>query len=402
MAEAAGTVKRISIEDGSIAKILRGPTAPLTCLCLGPNDSIFAGCWDKTIWQFNLNSKPSTPSLPPVQYSNGHSDFVKSVLFLHLADNSPLLITGSADGDILFWSPSPTGSTKPLHRLSPQSRAIEHLAIDPLSSPSTPTIYAATSQRDIHTFTLPSTLTTLTTTTLNPTPLLLHETSVYSLHFDADADLWTSSADKTAKHTPRSDDDSNPFQSQKPDTTLQHPDFVRAVLTTPPLPVVGILVVTACRDEHVRIWSATSAQLLHLFRGHYEEVTGLCLVSVSVPRGPGPVGAGAKAASGARRGLVAASVSIDGTVRTWDYTPSGIERAVVARERGGAAEGGEMVGGDGGGTLILSPGKKDDKSGGGGGGGNEFGLTEEEEAELRALMEGEEEEGLDKMAMGEQ
>ena len=281
------------------------------------------------------------------------------MLFLHLSEKTPLLISGGAEGDILFWSPVSTGSTKPIHRLSPQSRAIEHLALDPFSSASSPAIYAAPSQRDIHYFTLPSTLADIKSTTLSPTPLVLHETSVYALHFDTDGDLWTCSADKTAKHTPRSE------------TSGECNAFTRDILTTPPQPGIGITVITACRDENVRIWSASTGSLLHLFSGHYDEVTSLALVSLSSPSILLTSPWRSNLLHYGQQTMAVASVSIDGTVRTWDISPSGIEDA-NAQDRSVEA----------GGTVPDKPSTEHKQ-------GNDFGLTDEEEAELRAIMEDE-------------
>lgn len=74
--------------------------------------------------------------------------------------------------------------------------------------------------------------------------LLVHDTSVYKLLFDADGDLWTASADKTAKCLVRDD-------AWKPNLTLKHPDFVRDVVVHEQ----GGWVITACRDEEVRVWN---------------------------------------------------------------------------------------------------------------------------------------------------
>lgn len=111
----------------------------------------------------------------------------------------------------------------------------------------------------------------------------------------------------------------------------------------------------------MRVWNAGGGELLHVFSGHFEEVTGLALV-------------------GPRSTMMVASVSIDGTVRRWDVSARGVQAAAAAGE--------ENSGGDG------TQGKGIEK--------NEFGLTEEEEEELRALMEDEEREGLERVARDEQ
>lgn len=167
-------------------------------------------------------------------------------------------------------------------------------------------------------------------------PILAHETSVYKLRFDADGDLWTASADKTARHLVRS-------RGWEADTTLLHPDFVRDVVVSER----AGLVVTACRDEEVRVWDASSGDLVCTYSGHFEEVTGLALVE------------------GGRKVV---SVSIDGTVRKWSLERNDmaryLEEAKREEESGDAAED-QQVPVEGSGSM----------------------LTAEEEAELAELME---------------
>jgi len=175
-----------------------------------------------------------------------------------------------------------------------QSRAITDLVLDQFSDQVNPVIFVATSERDIYSVTLPLSSQPLNSKTIVVSePIIAHETSVYRLFFDADGDLWTASADKTAKHLVRED-------GWKADTTLQHPDFVRDVVVHER----GGWVVTACRDEEVRVWNRSTGVLHHTFSGHFEEVTGLCLI-----------------------GDVVVTVSIDATVRQWSLAPGELKKA---------------------------------------------------------------------------
>lgn len=153
---------------------------------------------------------------------------------------------------------------------------------------------------------------------------------MYRIRFDADGDLWTASADKTAKHLVRD-------RSWQSDTTLQHPDFVRDVL---PFEELG-LAVTACRDEEVRVWEISSGELVCTYSGHFEEITGL-----------------ARVASDARKVV---SVSIDGTVRQWS-----LERQDMVKYQEDLAKG----------DKVEEEAEK-----------KEGLLTAEEEAELAELMD---------------
>lgn len=341
VAESVSTVRSIAVNDGKVKSVWSGPTAPVTSICFAHNGkSMWAGCWDKKIytWDIGPGAAFASKSSPDV-LKGGHMDFVKCLLNVRTPDGQELVLSGGADGDIIFWSLLGQRS----HVLKGQSRGIEHLAVDPLSPPEAPVIFVATSQRDIFQFTLPSS-TSLKTAILSE-PILVHETSVYELFFDADGDLWTASADKTAKHLVRED-------GWKPDTTLTHPDFVRDIVVHEK----GGWVITACRDEEVRVWNRSTGDLHHIFSGHFEEVTGLCLL-----------------------GDLLVSVSIDATVRKWSLAPQDLQRVVEELKNPK--------------DLELEEVKPDAGLGM---------LTAEEEAELRELMENEEAELQDLMAEGKQ
>ena len=334
VAESAGTVKRVALGAGKVTNTYRGPTAPVTSACFGPDDTIYAGCWDKSIWRWHVQL-PEKAS-PPGEKDIAHVDFVKCLVSVRVG-NRNLIITGGAEGDIMFWEPP---STK-LHTLRGQSRAITDLILDPFSDQANPVVFVSTSERDIYSITLPSSEALNSKTITVSEALIAHETSVYKLCFDVDGDLWTASADKTAKHLVRED-------GWKADTTLRHPDFVRDIVVHER----GGWVITACRDEEVRVWNRSTGDLHHTFSGHFEEVTGLCLM-----------------------GDLVVSVSIDATVRQWSLAQGELAKA---REEVLNPKGLEEA-------ETVEP--------------NADGLlTEEEERELRELMENEERELQDLMA----
>lgn len=294
--------------------------------------TLYAGCWDKNIYASALapTATTGTPPRPPL---SGHSDFVKCLLTTSLG-GTPLLISGGADATIIVWN---LHTGKALHKLTGHTKALQHLAIDPLSlssSDETLTLFTASSDPEIRRWHISLTAAYELPDSLDA-PIRAHETSVYALRFDGEGDLWTASADKTAKHLVRD-------RGWEADTSLPHPDFVRDVLVADP--VVG-LVVTACRDEEVRVWDVASGGLVCCYSGHYEEVTGLAMLG--------------------RLGMV--SVSIDGTVRKWS-----LERKEMVRFLEELKEEEE-----GGGVKEIEVEK---------GGGV---LTAEEEAELAELMDDE-------------
>ncbi|TKA22670.1 hypothetical protein B0A50_07763, partial [Salinomyces thailandicus] len=254
-------------------------TAPLTSLALCEElGCLFAGCWDKRIHAFPLASHTNTaagadgeqqpqqqqqqPAPPPLA---AHTDFVKCVLTASL-DGQPILLSGAADATIIIWD---LQTRTPLHKLKGHVKALQDLAIDPFSLPeqggaaTSFELFSASSDREIRRWFISRTAAYELPESLEK-PILAHETSVYKLRFDGSGDLWTASADKTAKHLIRD-------RGWEAETVLPHPDFVRDVVVAE---LAGV-VVTACRDEEVRVWGLGSGELVCVYEGHFEEVMAL-------------------------------------------------------------------------------------------------------------------------------
>jgi len=299
---------------------------------------LYAGCWDKSIWSWDA----TTRALRRRYF--GHADFVKAVVCVRApwlspaldasssdGDDGDLLISGGADACIIVWRAS--NGTK-LHTLRGHTRGILSLAIAPLflfsslpndddqfsnsTARSTLELFSAGSDPSIRRWQLtPDSARELAA-------VHTHATSVDAIRFhvplDAtlpeDVELWTASADKTAQcltpppsatgnvATDAATATATAASSWTPHTTLPHADFVRDVLA---VPGEG-LVVTACRDEGVRVWDTSgdgdgdddgddAAACVHVYDGHYDEVTALASV---------------------KGGRQVVSVGIDGTVRCWD------------------------------------------------------------------------------------
>lgn len=345
VAEAGGSVTGLRLTSKERFKTPSGSNAPLTSLAtynVGNNLTVYAGCWDKSIWAYRFDRKGQDGGLKPTQASSfiAHADFVKSLAVAYTPDKQPVLISGGADGEVRFWSLE----GKALATLKPQARAIECIVADPFSPIEAPVMMFSTSQREIFQVLLPPLAEINSKTMQLSAPIIAHETSVYGLHFDGDGDLWTASADKTAKRLVRDN-------SWAPDIVLQHPDFVRDVVTHDRYG----LVITACRDEEVRVWDRATSALHHVFSGHYEQVTGLAL-----------------------SGDLLISVSIDATLRRWSLAPQDLRKAIETAKNPDLAKEAVEPQAD----LGM--------------------LTEEEEAELRALMEEEETDSLEKMAKDDQ
>ena len=215
-----------------------------------------------------------------------------------------ILISGSADASIILWNIE-TGEK--LHTLKGgHTRGILDLAVDPISYPSSSPaeqdglkmiVFSAGSDREIRRWRISDDLSTASEIETDK-PVLQHETSVYRLHFDADDDLWTASADGSVKCLSRE-------RGWQADTTLVHGDYVRAVAVDER----GGWVVTAGRDEDVKIWDRASGKLHHTFSGHFEEITGMLLTDQMV-----------------------VTVSIDATIRRWSLKAKDMEIAVKEAE----------------------------------------------------------------------
>lgn len=172
---------------------------------------------------------------------------MKALLYASVGTKQ-LLISGGADAVILIWD-AQTGEK--LHALKGHARGVQTLALDPLSLPEdgptteSITFFSGDSSREIRCWSLTPTHAVEVDSRggTEISPLMAHETSVYTLRFDADGDLWTASADKAAKCLVRN-------RSWEADMELVHPDFVRDVIVDEE----GGWVVTACRDEEVRLW----------------------------------------------------------------------------------------------------------------------------------------------------
>ena len=253
-----------------------------------------------------------------------------------------ILASGSADASIIIWN---VESGERLFVLKTPGRGILDLAVDPESlnydresegdGQGEVIIFSAGSLGEICRWAIKQDL-SVAREIESDKPIIQHETSVYKLSFDMDGDLWTASADTTIHCLSR-------HHSFTPSLTLSHSDYVRSVA----IDEVGGYVVSAGRDEGVKVWDKGSGELKGVFEGHWEEVMGLVVV---------------------RRRVV--SGGIDGTVRVWGLDAQSFERAAKEAEdmRNGVEE------------VKVAEGDVEGKE-------NPFGIDEDEMRELEELME---------------
>lgn len=234
-----------------------------------------------------------------------------SYFLLLLANGMQCLISGGADTKIMVWDTATGERLYTIRDKSDTMMAIQDLTVDVESSSESEIILvSSSSDPHIRRWRLDLSSGTQILDTIDATPtqsqpsrdtILEHETSVYKVVFsdddDEDSDLWTASADGSAKCLSRA-------RNWSAEETYIHGDYVRAVVVTTDWAV------TAGRDEDLKVWNRATGKLWHTYEGHYEEVTGLVLLDE-------------------KRVL---SISIDGTVRSWGLQKAALQTARKERE----------------------------------------------------------------------
>jgi WD40 repeat protein len=282
----------------------------------GPRErTLVAGSWDKNVWSWDIETRQ-----PGYRFA-GHSDFVKAVTCTKIGGKD-VLISGGADQKIMIWDMANGNRLHVLQDSVTAMLAVQSIAVDPiLSTEGEAVIVTAGSDPFLRRWKVRLDGWEQLVDTMPGAPnverrsVKVHESGVYKVLFDLSAgevDLWTASADGSSKCLSRG-------KGFSVEDNFDHGGHVRAVVVT------DMWVVTAGRDEDVKIWDRASGKLYCSLEGHYDEVTDLVLLD---------------AGHGSQERL--ASVSIDGTVRTWPLDKAGVDAAVEEqREAGTKAAGNE-------------------------------------------------------------
>ncbi|KAI8613083.1 WD40-repeat-containing domain protein [Chytriomyces sp. MP71] len=271
----SGHVARMTdLATGRASVTYRGHKGPVTCVEIqydsasGTPGFVLTGSWDKSIRKFDAKTGES------LQTFTGHADFVKCILLVPAFVDSKLsyiLLSGSSDSTIKKWD---TNAGKLLQTWKSHTRPVEALVLAESDEATAQIlhVYSGSSDTSIRKWDVEA------GTVMQTLPG--HLTSVYNLAM-VDDELWSVSADKTAKRWN--------LEAAKPDSSFEHPDFVKCIC------VHGSYVITGCRDENIRVFDLTSEKCINVIEGHFGEVS--CLEV-----------AGGRLWSG----------SLDATIRSWD------------------------------------------------------------------------------------
>ncbi|BFZ55504.1 hypothetical protein PYCC9005_002545 [Savitreella phatthalungensis] len=313
VAEAGGHAKHIRIDatptaassqpfKRPVAKSYIGHTAPCTALLHLPDNQVTAsdgeaqgagllitGSWDKTIkvWDVQSGECLATGAL--------HDDFVKSLVWVPSAGSrtSGFVVSGSSDSSARVWDISDvrsTGELKCVAVVRAHTRGIESLAY----LPHLDLLLTGSSESSVRVWEIDS----KGNASEKREPFWGHDTSIYALVWDDNAEcLWTASADKHARQFAVTQAAEGLIFTE--DLKVEHPDYVQCIV---PLHGLGLFA-TGCRDGLVRLFDQATGQLREELQGHYDAVSGV-----------------------AAHGHTLVSVSLDGTLRLWDVTPSGLAR----------------------------------------------------------------------------
>ncbi|KHJ30772.1 putative wd repeat-containing protein [Erysiphe necator] len=294
VAESSGCARKVNIKNRKETKVYRGPSAPVTSVAIAcaNNSILFGACWDKKIWSWDLENDFASKTYI------GHSDFVKTIITTKL-DGKNILISGGADAKIIIWDIATGQRLYTLQDMQSNMLSLQDLAVDSHASVESQLIvFSASSDPVIRQWCLGS---SAGKQILDPKHCIHeNETSVYKILFseDEDSHLWTASADGTAKCLSR-------IRNWTTEEVYEHGDYVNAV------EVSEDFIITAGRDENVKLWKRDTGELFHVYEGHFDQVTGLVVTEC---------------------GKSVVSVSIDGTVRCWPLEKGEIEKEIKKKK----------------------------------------------------------------------
>jgi WD40 repeat protein len=214
----------------------RAHTAPVSAMALGVFKNqmvVLTGSWDQSIACWSMGGELV------FRWPKVHSDHVTS-----LVATQSHVVSGCADGSIKVWSLS-TGQCELV--IKSHTRRVESIVMMDEEH-----FISVSSDRQVLKHHLTGKL-------VQSYPE--HATSVYSICIDHDREeIWTASADKSVRRVS--------FKGTV-ELAIDHPDWVRA------LALSEHYVVSAGRDEVIRVYDRCDGGLKGTFDGHWDEVSVL-------------------------------------------------------------------------------------------------------------------------------
>ncbi|KAJ6500453.1 WD40-repeat-containing domain protein [Mycena sanguinolenta] len=316
VAENTTVARKLELQTGNTLQIYRGHTGPVTSIafCDSAQDGsiLITGSWDKTIKLWETDTKALISS------TDAHSDFVKC---LFVIPSLQLLVSGSSDKIVRFWSASIFPRFNPLNEMrrdlsnamagqpltsvgsiSSHTRPISCIDAVALSNTSA-VLYTADSMGTIKVWDLVKEggATPRWKSTLK-SELMHHRTGITEMRFGS-GQLWTASSDDTAQILDTT------LPTPKPPVSIPHPAAVRCILPLSVTDLAEPYLITGAGDV-IRVYDVSSLEepdLINEVDAHWHDVTGLHLWIRKT------VGADGKT----RVEPWVVSTSLDGTIRKW-------------------------------------------------------------------------------------
>ena len=249
-----------SLRSGKLVTILRGHDQRVSCLVSysaeGIDPIVISGSWDESVRVWPLkscfaNSTTRFDYKDDCQVLLGHTNRINAIAIARPASNDPLIVSGGADNTIHVWA---IRNTEIVYRFQDVLNVTWVLSLATYYDPETHTTLAISGCKDnsVRIWKLPSRARSDPEDMVRPVRVITGHTSrVHSIAFFEN------------ECNPKS------FESQRADkagANLLRREVVEWKARNP-------MIITACRDLDLRIWSVTSGQLIRSLQGHTATIT---------------------------------------------------------------------------------------------------------------------------------
>ncbi|KAI0282189.1 WD40-repeat-containing domain protein [Russula aff. rugulosa BPL654] len=304
VAASSHTAHKINLQTGKTVQLYKGHSGPVTSLVFydkisgsGDENLLITGSWDKT--------------KTVISSTLAHSDFVKTLLVI---PSLQLLVSGSSDKSVRFWSGSVLGAfagwTYPMGSISAHTRPVESLAgyLDTSTSPPHLVLFTADTMGVIKAWDVVKDSTDgppIWRSTLRD-DLEGHRTRINEIVY-GNGHLWSASADETIQMLVYPPPTHVGLKKMTPITDRKGFRAVLPIYLHPELDPDAFPYLLAGSGDCIHVYDISSldeVELLREIEGHWHDVTHLR----TWIQGSG---------DGARRDVWVVSGSLDGTLRRW-------------------------------------------------------------------------------------